>query len=260
VEKIVFEKRLTSPNAHCVDPKFAVFGCGVIKVFMDIMITTLPIPLVLSLQLSRSQKRAVVVLLALGYIVTAAGALRTYYAYFILWRTYDEMWYNYYGFLAATIENDVAIVCACAPALRPLLARLVGGLGSLRSRQSQSTPKKRVTQTTSEGMQSQSTRRPASAGGFRGYTFWRTTVDNEDVKFSESELPGQISHPELMPRPRDIEMGQRDDLNLAETNQSEEPMPAKEMESEFRIWRIDNNAFRGADNVYFPNQQMYGGR
>jgi hypothetical protein len=49
-------------------------------------------------------------------------------------------------------------------------------------------------------------------------------------------------------------------LNLVETNLRVEPTPAKEMESEFRTWRIDNNPFRGADNVYFPNQQMYGRR
>ena len=86
-------------------------------------------------------------------------------------------------------------------------------------------------------------------------------MDNEDDEFSEPELPVQINHPELMPRPRDVERGlQRDELNPVETNRSEDPMPAKEMESEFRTWRIDNNPFRGADNVYFPNQQMYGGR
>jgi hypothetical protein len=257
-------------NAHCVDPKFVVFGSGVIKVFVDVMITTLPIPLILRLQLSRPQKRAVVVLLGLGYIVTAAGAIRTYYAYFILWRTYDESWYNYYGFLAATVENDLAIVCACAPALRPLMSRLVSGLSTVRSRQSTfpSQPKKRETQsggTTSEGMQSESTRRPPSAKDFRGYTFWRTTVDNEDEGFSPPELQGQIGQAGLISQAHDVERDfQRDNLNLAETqvaaHQSEEPMSENEMrESSFRTWRIDNNPFQGVSNVY-PNQQTYGGR
>jgi hypothetical protein len=117
-------------NLKCLSPKVVVFASGVIKVFIDIMITSLPIPLILRLNMSPPRKRAVIVLLGLGYIVTAAGAIRTYYAYYIVWRTYDETWYNYYGFVAATIENDLAIVCACAPALRPLMQRLVPGWGT----------------------------------------------------------------------------------------------------------------------------------
>jgi hypothetical protein len=60
--------------------------------------------------MSRNQKFGVVLLIALGYIVTAAGAVRTYYTYVILWKTYDQTWYNYYAFLAGTIENDLSLV------------------------------------------------------------------------------------------------------------------------------------------------------
>ena len=94
----------------CVDFQAATFGGGVFKLFIDIMITTLPIPLILRLELNSAQKYGVVIALALGYVVCAAGAVRTYYSYIIFWRTTDIVWYEYPAFLALTVENDLGIV------------------------------------------------------------------------------------------------------------------------------------------------------
>jgi len=107
----------------CVDFQAATFGGGVFKLFIDVMITTLPIPLILRLELNSAQKYGVVVALALGYVVCAAGAVRTYYSYIIFWRTTDIVWYEYPAFLALTVENDLGIICACLPSLRPLLGK-----------------------------------------------------------------------------------------------------------------------------------------
>jgi hypothetical protein len=94
----------------CVNFQAATFGGGVFKLFIDVMITTLPIPLILRLKLNSAQKYGVVVTLALGYVVCAAGAVRTYYTYIIFWRTTDIVWYEYPAFLALTVENDLGIV------------------------------------------------------------------------------------------------------------------------------------------------------
>jgi hypothetical protein len=74
------------------------------------MITSLPIPLILRLKISSVQKYGVAIVLALGYVVCVAGALRTYYTYIIFWRTTDIVWYQYPAFLASTVENDLGIV------------------------------------------------------------------------------------------------------------------------------------------------------
>jgi hypothetical protein len=63
------------------------------------------------MDMQKRRRHAVIVLFGLGYIVTAAGAVRTYYT----WRVFDNptedrTWYSYLAFLAATVENDLAIV------------------------------------------------------------------------------------------------------------------------------------------------------
>lgn len=206
-----------------------VFGGGVVKVFVDITIATLPIPLVLRLKLSRRRKLAVVFLLALGYVVTIAGAVRTYYSHYILRNTYDETWYNYYAFLAATVENDLAIVCACAPTLRPLFRRLAKGMGA------QSTTKASMSYQTSAMSRMKATviRRPDSQESaymspsspsskpklapvllmpptddeYAGQTFWRTTMNNDSEEYSLSDLRGQDSQVGFVWKAGDVEKG-----------------------------------------------------
>ena|ERR1700761_961921 len=97
-------------SSPCIDAKASTFGGGVFKLFLDIMITTLPIPLIVHLKMNKAQKYGVVIVLALGYVVCAAGAVRTYYTYIIFWKSNDTVWYEYPVFLASTVENDLGIV------------------------------------------------------------------------------------------------------------------------------------------------------
>ena len=243
---------------------------------MDVLITTVPIPLILSLQLSRSQKRAVVILLALGYIVTGAGAVRCYYSYYILWKTYDETWYNYYGFLAATIENDLAVICACAPALRPLVSRMATSMSTVQSYlTSFRSPRPAVFKTSltpsggtlSDDTQLELQTTPRTRRPARGFTFWLTTVDNDSEEFTETELREQSSQGRLVSRGEDIERGFHGDglnpVEHAEATTYEQEMPLSTTEtrdSTFRTWRIDDNPFQRENNPYSPSQQTYGRR
>ncbi|KAF2399187.1 hypothetical protein EJ06DRAFT_75270 [Trichodelitschia bisporula] len=119
-------------DAKCMNEGPVTMAGGAVKTTVDFMVTTLPIPLVLRMKMAPSQRYAVAGLLALGYAVTAAGAIRTYYAWKVFYSTYDATWWQTPAFLACTIENDVAIICACVPALRPLLAPIFKGrFGSL---------------------------------------------------------------------------------------------------------------------------------
>jgi len=97
-------------SSPCVDFKAATFGGGVFKLFLDVMITTLPIPLILHLNLNSAQKYGVSIVLALGYVVCAAGVVRATYTYIIFWKTTDTLWFEYPTFLASTVENDLGIV------------------------------------------------------------------------------------------------------------------------------------------------------
>jgi hypothetical protein len=122
---------------------------------MDLIATTLSIPLIFQIQLPARQRYGLAILLGLGYVVTAASAVRCYYTYKIfsnpLW---DQTWFQYPSVLAGSIENDLAVVsflrqhtyqtsdclhcalqiCACMPALRPLMEPARNHLSSLLSK------------------------------------------------------------------------------------------------------------------------------
>ena len=83
---------------------------GALKVLIDLLVTTLPIPLVLKMQMERRQRYLVAFLLGLGYLVTAAGAVRVYYTWKAFYDTNDPTWFQYPAFIAASLENNIAVV------------------------------------------------------------------------------------------------------------------------------------------------------
>ena len=56
-----------------------------------------------------------------------AGIVRTYTVWQTLVTTYDETWYGYDTWLWTSVESELAIICACAPALKPFFKRYLGG-------------------------------------------------------------------------------------------------------------------------------------
>jgi hypothetical protein len=51
-------------------------GAGILNCVLDLLVTTLPIPMVMRLQMRRRQQMGVIFLLSLGFIVTIAGIVR----------------------------------------------------------------------------------------------------------------------------------------------------------------------------------------
>ncbi|QDS68636.1 hypothetical protein FKW77_001626 [Venturia effusa] len=74
------------------------------------------------------QRIGVIILLSLGFVVTIAGVTRTFFIWKSLIASYDETWYAYPLWIAAAVEVDLAVICACAPAVRPFLLLCVGPL------------------------------------------------------------------------------------------------------------------------------------
>lgn len=85
-------------------------GGGVINCASDLLTTVLPIPIVMRLQMPLRQRIGVCVLLCLGFIVTIAGVVRTYFIWKSLMGSYDETWYSYPLWIAAAVEIDLAVV------------------------------------------------------------------------------------------------------------------------------------------------------
>jgi hypothetical protein len=97
-------------SAFCVNEGMATLIGGIVKTLVDLVITTLPIPIILQMNIHKRQKYGVAILLGLGYVVTAAGALRTYFTWKTFFGTNDTTWFEYPAFLASAVENDLAVV------------------------------------------------------------------------------------------------------------------------------------------------------
>ena len=60
----------------CLDEGKVTLAAGIINCFADLLVTALPIPMVMRLQMPIGQRLGVAVLLGLGFIVTLAGVIR----------------------------------------------------------------------------------------------------------------------------------------------------------------------------------------
>ena len=92
----------------CIRDSFYVGG--IINTIADALIAVLPIPLIMRLKMPRNERIGVIVLLSVGFLVTVAGVVRTYYIWLAQVHTQDETWYSYPLFVAASVEVDVGIV------------------------------------------------------------------------------------------------------------------------------------------------------
>ncbi|KAF2140909.1 uncharacterized protein K452DRAFT_288317 [Aplosporella prunicola CBS 121167] len=116
----------TPVGGHCWDEGPVTLIIGVVNCFTDLLVTLLPVPVIMKLQMPIRQRLDVMLLLSLGFAVIIAGIVRTYFIWKGLMDSYDETWFTYPLWIAAAVEIDLGVICACAPALRPLTARYVG--------------------------------------------------------------------------------------------------------------------------------------
>lgn len=70
----------------------------------------------------KRQKVALNVVFSLGMLVVGAGAVRTYYLD-RLGRSWDITWVGYKVYIWSTLEIELALICASAPALRVFFRR-----------------------------------------------------------------------------------------------------------------------------------------
>lgn len=96
-----------------------------LSVIGDAYSTTLPLCLVYSLKMGRRQSMSLCGLFALGYLVVAAGIVRTIFINETMNKTYDTSWRYYDSLLWINVELYTAIVCASAPGLKPFVERFL---------------------------------------------------------------------------------------------------------------------------------------
>ncbi|KAL8660248.1 MAG: hypothetical protein Q9202_006740 [Teloschistes flavicans] len=112
----------TVPGGHCIN--FSAFArfTGVMNVVTDVLILSLPIPIVWSLHLERSKKIGVCALFLLGGFVCVTSIVRLYYLEAVdSGHGVDPTWENVNAAIWSCVEPCIGIVCACLPVMGPLL-------------------------------------------------------------------------------------------------------------------------------------------
>ena len=109
---------------HCrVSEHVGLPAASALSVIGDAYSTLIPLCLVYTLDMPRRQKRALYCLFALGFLVVAAGIIRTYYLNYLINETYDNSWALYKTWIWALVELFVSIFAASAPALKPFFRK-----------------------------------------------------------------------------------------------------------------------------------------
>jgi hypothetical protein len=103
-------------NAKCLNDVLSMQVAAVVNTFAELFMATLPVVGVFRLNVDRSQRWQVVSVLSLGYFVSLAGCLRTYYIFkgFLSW---DYTWYSAPQWICSEAEIDLAIVSSSFPLL-----------------------------------------------------------------------------------------------------------------------------------------------
>ncbi|OJJ42185.1 hypothetical protein ASPZODRAFT_77553 [Penicilliopsis zonata CBS 506.65] len=106
----------------------------------DVLILTVPMPIVWKLHMRRSQRLLVCSIFLLGSFVCVASVVRIYFMTFLA-TSADITWIMGNVFIWSSVEPCIGIVCACLPTLQPLLRHSLHSLVS-RIHSSQNTPRR----------------------------------------------------------------------------------------------------------------------
>ncbi|KAK6206202.1 integral membrane protein [Colletotrichum tabaci] len=94
-----------------------------LNIFTDVVLATLPIPVVWNLQMKLKVRLCVIGILSLGYLAVAMGIIKAVYQ--IAFGSDMDKTFHYHIFVWGFLQIQMGIIAACAPALRPLLARIL---------------------------------------------------------------------------------------------------------------------------------------
>ncbi|KAH9906431.1 hypothetical protein F4778DRAFT_648835 [Xylariomycetidae sp. FL2044] len=109
-------------QGKCINNARFWFANAAFSIITDVIILVLPMPLVYKLQVTRVQKVALTMVFALGIFVVITACLRT--STLDIQATSPDRLYDVSSTMWTIIEMNVAIVCACLPQIRPLIAKL----------------------------------------------------------------------------------------------------------------------------------------
>jgi len=114
-------------NFTCIDEGMLIVSSAVISALQDFIACGLPTILFWKLRIPRRQKIALGGIFALGFFLCVCACLRIYYIYRVFYLSYDMTWVSQPAWLWVTVEAQVAVICASAPALKVFFKHALSG-------------------------------------------------------------------------------------------------------------------------------------
>ncbi|KAF7559195.1 hypothetical protein G7046_g4969 [Stylonectria norvegica] len=111
---------VSAPKGSCFDMYAFYVVTAALTILTDILVLSLPFWIFLSLKLPLRVRLALVGVFVMGGVVTVMSILRLAWLVETLYYPKSDNKGSDIRFIYSSIETNMAIVCACAPALRPL--------------------------------------------------------------------------------------------------------------------------------------------
>ncbi|OLN96201.1 hypothetical protein CCHL11_03260 [Colletotrichum chlorophyti] len=124
-------------EGQCLDYLTIWYAMAGINLVADVVIFSLPIPVINSLQLPRRQKRMLLLVFGLGFFTCIISALRIR-TLRVAAKTKDPYWDNVNAATWSFLEVTVGILAACLPTIRPIFVTLLPSLFATTSLNSKS--------------------------------------------------------------------------------------------------------------------------
>ncbi|EOA80669.1 uncharacterized protein SETTUDRAFT_58023, partial [Exserohilum turcica Et28A] len=111
------------PGSKCVKELPVQLTMGSLHTIADLVVTILPIPIIMRLPLSRSERLGALSMLSLGFAITTAGCVRIYDSWYASTGNHDLAWDTWFVWIAALAEVNFGLICCCAPTIRVLVTK-----------------------------------------------------------------------------------------------------------------------------------------
>lgn len=105
-------------TVDCHNEGAIIVACAAISTVQDLVICMLPIFLIWNLKITKRQRLALCGIFGIGVVTSICGIMRTYYATYVYYYTYDITWSAYYGWIWTVLEAQLGVIAASAPALK----------------------------------------------------------------------------------------------------------------------------------------------
>ncbi|PVI08162.1 hypothetical protein DM02DRAFT_511306 [Periconia macrospinosa] len=113
------------PFAKCVNQDMMYHANAGLNISTDLLVAVLPVRAIWKLKIAMRQKIALLVILTLGWFVVVISVIRLYILIQVAKNPMDTSWYGGPAAIWSALEINLAIFCASAPALRPLVVAVI---------------------------------------------------------------------------------------------------------------------------------------